>query len=70
MRDADFTQLSQFVTYARKRFALPRLAGVFTDARPQPEIPSRAVWLSLVLGEVVQVASFLQLEAETKLPQC
>jgi hypothetical protein len=69
MRDTDFAQLSQFVTYARKRFALPWLAGTFTDSRPQPEIPSRAVWLSLVLGEVVQVGSFLQLEAETKLPQ-
>jgi hypothetical protein len=69
MPNRDFTQLSQFVTYARKRFALPWLAGAFTDARPQPEIPARAVWLSLVLGEVVQVASFLQLEAETKLPQ-
>lgn len=69
MTNADFTQLSQFVTYARKRFALPWLAGAFSDSRPQPEIPSRAVWLSLVLGEVVQVASLLQLEAETRLPQ-
>ena len=35
-------------------------------AGPQPEIPSRAVGLSLLLGEVVQVPSFLQLEEETK----
>lgn len=69
MNNADFTQLSQFVTYARKRFALPWLAGAFTDSRPQPAIPSRAVWLSLVLGEVVQVPSLLQLEAETQWPQ-
>ena len=69
MHNADFTQLSQFVAYTQKRFDLPRLAGAFTDSRPQPDIPSRAVWLSLVLGEVVHIPSFLQLEAETQLPQ-
>lgn len=69
MPSADFTQLSQFVHYARQRFDLHLLAGAFTDARPQPQIPSRAVWLSLLLGEVVRVPSFLQLEAETRLPQ-
>jgi hypothetical protein len=61
--------LSQFVHYARKRFDLHLLAGAFTDARPQPDIPSRAVWLSLVLGEVAHIPSLLQLQAETKLPQ-
>jgi len=66
---ADFTQLSQFVHYARQRFDLPWLAGAFTDARPHPQIPARAVWLSLVLGEGVRVPSFLQREAETHLPQ-
>ena len=69
MNRTDFTQLSQFVAYAQKRFALPLLAGCFADARPQPEIPSRAVGLSLVLGEVVHIPSLLQLQAETKLPQ-
>jgi hypothetical protein len=65
----DFTQLSRFVTYAQKRFALPLLAGCFADARTQPDIPSRAVGLSLVLGEVVHIPSLLQLQAETKRPQ-
>ena len=69
MNSADFSQLSQFVTYVQKRFHLSWLAGSFTDSRPQPEIPSRAVWLSLVLGEVVHVPSLLQLEQETNLPQ-
>jgi hypothetical protein len=69
VHNADFSQLSQFVTYAQKRFDLPWLAGSFADSRPQPEIPSRAVWLSLILGEVVHLPSFLQLEAETQLPQ-
>ena len=61
--------MSQFVHYAQKRFDLPLLAGCFADGRPQPEIPSRAVGLSLVLGEVVHMPSLLQLQQETKLPQ-
>jgi hypothetical protein len=55
VNNADFTPLSQFVTYAQKRFDLSWLAGAFTDSRPQPGIPSRAVWLSLILGEVVHI---------------
>lgn len=69
MNNAEFSQLSRFVSYAQKRFDLPWLAGSFSDSRPQPEIPSRAVWLSLLLGEVIQVPSLLQLEQETQLPQ-
>lgn len=69
MNSAEFSQLNQFVSYAQKQFHLPWLAGSFKDSRPQPEIPSRAVWLSLVLGEVVHIPSFLQLEQETQLPQ-
>jgi hypothetical protein len=65
----DFHQLSQFVTYARQRFDLHLLAGGLADARPQPAIPARAVALSLVLGEVVHLPSFLQLQEETRLPQ-
>jgi len=67
--NTDFSQLSQFVSYAQKRFDLSLLAGCFADARPQPDIPSRAVALSLVLGEVVHIPSLLQLQEETKLPQ-
>ena len=69
MNSTAYNQLSQFVHYARKRFDLHLLAGSFSDARPQPDIPSRAVGLSLVLGEVVRIPSLLQLQAETKLPQ-
>jgi hypothetical protein len=66
---SDFSQLSHFVRYAQKRFDLPLLAGCFADSRPQPDIPARAVGLSLVLGEVMQIPSLLQLQEETKLPQ-
>ena len=69
MNDTCFTQLRQFVSYTRKRFNLPLLAGCFADARLRPRIPSRAAGLSLVLGEVVGIPSLLQLQAETKLPQ-
>ena len=69
MNNSDFSQLSRFVRYAQKRFDLPLLAGCFADSRPQPDIPARAVGLSLVLGEVMQIPSLLQLQEETKLPQ-
>lgn len=55
--------------YAQKMFHLNFLAGAFTDSRPCPEIPGRAVSLSLLLGEVAQIPSMLQLQAETELPQ-
>lgn len=69
MNKSDFSQLSRFIAYAQKRFDLSLLAGCFADGRPQPQIPSRAVGLSLLLGEVVHIPSFLQLQEETKLPQ-
>ena len=69
MNSQDFTQLRQFEAYAQKRFDLSLLAGTFADSRPQPQIPSRAVGLSLVLGEVVHIPSFLQLQEETQLGQ-
>ena len=69
MTDIDFQQLDRFVAYSEKRFALPLLAGCFGDRRQDPDIPSRAVGLSLILGEVIKIPSFLQLEEETKLPQ-
>jgi len=66
----DFTTLNQFARYARRRFQLALLGGTcFTDSRLQPQIPGRALGLSLVLGEVVHVASRLQLQQETVLPQ-
>ncbi len=69
MNSADFTQLSAFQAYAQKRFELSLLAGCFADTRPQPDIPARAVGVSLVLGEVVHIPSWLQLQAETEVPQ-
>ncbi len=69
MTDAQFKDLDHFVCYAQKQFDLPLLAGCFADGRADPEIPGRAVGLSLLLGEVAQVPSLSQLEQETNLPQ-
>lgn len=69
MSKRDFGQLNRFVHYAQKRFHLSLLVSGFTDGRLQPDIPFHSVGLSLVLGEVVQIPSFLQLQEETKLPQ-
>jgi hypothetical protein len=60
-------QLTRFVAYAKKRFDLLLLAGCFGDSRDEPGVPSRAVGLSLILGEVVHIPSLLQLQEETKL---
>jgi hypothetical protein len=69
MTDTQFQDLDRFVSYAQKQFDLPLLAGCFADRRDEPEIPSRAVGLSLLLGEVIQTPGLSQLEEETKLPQ-
>ena len=69
MKETDFGDLSRFVRYAQKMFGLNLLAGSFTDSRPEPVVPSRSVWLTLLLGEVAHIPSFLQLQAETRLPQ-
>ena len=69
MPDPQFQDLNGFVAYAEKHFELPLLAGCFTDGRIDPAVPARAVGLSLLLGEVAHIPSFLQLAEETKLPQ-
>jgi hypothetical protein len=69
MSEAQFNHLDRFVAYANKQFELSLLAGCFADDRADPDVPGRAVGLSLLLGEVVHIPSLLQLEEETKLPQ-
>jgi hypothetical protein len=69
MSEVAFDDLDRFVAYAEKQFRLPLLADCFASQRCDPKIPSRAVGLSLLLGEVAHVPSLAQLEEETKLPQ-
>lgn len=69
MGEVPFDDLDRFVAYAEKQFQLPLLAGCFASTRCDPKIPSRAVGLSLLLGEVAHIPSLSQLGQETKLPQ-
>ena len=68
MTETQFHELDGFVAYSEKQFQLPLLAGCFADGRVDPDIPSRAVGLSLLLGEVAHIPSLAQLEQETQLP--
>jgi hypothetical protein len=67
--EVQFDQLDRLVAYADKQFELKLLAGCFATDRADPDVPDRAVGLSLLLGEVVHIPSLLQLEEETQLPQ-
>lgn len=69
MSEVPFDDLDRFVAYANKQFELQLLAGCFASERFDPEIPDRAMGLSLLLGEVAHIPSLRQLEEETKLPQ-
>lgn len=62
-------ELPRFVRYAQKTFHLNFMAGAFTNSRPHPKVPGRAVSLTLLLGEVVQIPSTHQLQMETNLPE-
>jgi hypothetical protein len=69
LTESDSKELERFERYAQKLFQLRLLAGAFTDSRPHPQIPTRAVALSLLLGEVAHIPSLHQLECETAVPQ-
>jgi hypothetical protein len=58
-------RLGQFWHYVTKVFALPARLRAIRDERSQPVIPTRVFSASLLLGAVLRVPSFLQLEAET-----
>lgn len=59
-------RLAQFLHYAHKVFDLKRLLGGVHDQRPQPEIPTTPVLITLVLGVVMRISSYLNLAAQTK----
>ena len=59
-------QLAQFLAYANKVFALNRTARTVRDARPYPQIPARALFLTLLLGVVLRTGSYHDLAKQTK----
>jgi hypothetical protein len=58
--------LAQFLAYATKVFGLGRQLRAVRDQRPYPEIPTRPILVSLLLGVVVRVGSYLDLSKQTK----
>jgi len=61
-------RLRQFWHAAKRLFELPRRLRGVRDRRTEPPISVAALTTSLLLGAVLRVPSFLQLEAETRRP--
>ena len=59
-------QLAQFLGYATKVFALGRIVRGLRCRRPYPKIPIRPLFLSLLLGVVLRVGSYLDVSNQTK----
>jgi len=59
-------ELAQFLAYATKVFHLGALLRGVCDRRPYPEIPTRPILLSLLLGVVLRVDSYHDLAKQTK----
>ena len=59
-------RLAQFLHYAQKVFRLNGLLRGVRCNRPYPEIPTRAVVVSLLMGVVLRVGSYLDLAEQTK----
>jgi hypothetical protein len=59
-------QLAQFLTYLIKVFAFNRVVRTLRDSRPYPEIPTRPLFLSLLLGVVLRVGSYNDIAKQTK----
>lgn len=58
-------RLRAFWHYVTKVFDLPRLVCAVGDQRQWPVVPTAAVSMSLLMGAVLRVPSFLQLQQET-----
>jgi hypothetical protein len=58
-------QLAQFLLYVQKVYSFTILRGV-RDSRPQPVIRTTPVFLTLVLGVVLRISSYLDLAEQTK----
>jgi len=59
-------QLAQFLNYVVKVFTLNRVARGVRDSRPYGKIPTRPVFLSLLLGVVLRVGSYNDIAKQTK----
>lgn len=59
-------ELAQFLGYVTKVFGFGRMVRTVRCRRPYPTIPTRCLFMSLVLGVVLRVGSYLDLSKQTK----
>ena len=59
-------ELARFLDYVTKVFALGRIVRGMRCHRPYPEIPTRPLFLSLLLGVVLRAGSYLGISQQTK----
>lgn len=59
-------ELAQFLGYVTKVFGFGRLVRSVRCTRPYPTIPTRCLFLSLLLGVVIRTGSYLDLSKQTK----
>ena len=59
-------ELAQFLGYVTKVFGFGRMVRSVRSDRPYPTIPTRCLFLSLVLGVVIRAGSYLDLSKQTK----
>jgi hypothetical protein len=59
-------ELAQFLGYVSKVFRFGRVVRTVRCHRPYPKIPTRCLFLSLVMGVVIRVGSYLDLSKQTK----
>lgn len=59
-------QLAQFLAYGVKVYSLTRLLRGVRDDRPWAVIPTQALLLSLLLGAVLRIGSYLDLSKQTQ----
>jgi DDE family transposase len=59
-------ELAQFLNYVVKVFTLNRVARGVRDSRPYGKIPTRPIFLSLLLGVVLRVGSYNDIAKQTK----
>jgi hypothetical protein len=59
-------ELAQFLNYVVKVFTLNRVARAVRDSRPYAKIPTRPVFLSLLLGIALRVGSYNDIAKQTK----
>ena len=59
-------ELAQFLGYVTKVFALGRIVRSVRCCRPYPEIPTRPLLLTLLLGVVIRAGSYLDISKQTK----